>query len=166
MILFNGNSATSTVFYTNDSRWWFRLDSNSRRRVQSPPSSSARRPGSNNHTHLDPLKTHQTPQPNPKPPNHKEKHRGGHTSEPETTSPQRKQPENRSTPIRFQEKTQAIPRKTKANPHAHTTHRGEGGGVTHRNLIKPLTHERSPKITPLPSNSAQKRAPKQRIPTQ
>ena len=43
--------------------------------------------------------------------------------------------------------------------------KGEGG-VTHLNVKNPPTHERNPKITHLPSDSAQKRAPKQRIPTQ
>jgi len=52
---------------------------------------------------------------------------GGHTSIREYQSIQQTEPENPSSTIRFQSKTQAIPRKTKANPHTHTTKGGRGG---------------------------------------
>ena len=51
------------------------------------------------------------------------KGRGGHTSTREYSAIRRKEPENRSIPIRFQDKTQAIPRKTQGNskPPKYTT---------------------------------------------
>jgi hypothetical protein len=63
---------------------------------------------------------------------------GGHTPEPETTAPQRKQPKNRSTPIRFQKKPRQFREKPRPN-HTPTQRKG-GRGRSYIGTRKTLHH--------------------------
>jgi len=80
-----------------------------------------------NHKNTPNIKTNQKNNPPPTPENIE----GGHTSTRETTSPQQKEPEKHTSPIRFQSKTQAIPRKPQAKSYPTKTSipkKGGGGG--------------------------------------
>jgi len=97
---------------------------------------------------------HRLPQTYEKNQAHKQNRRGGHTSACENNAIRRKEPENTSLRHRFQDKTQAIPRKTQAKT-PHPTGRGEGGVM--RLTVETTTFDkRSPQTTPIAIEPYQK----------
>ena len=71
---------------------------------------------------------------------------GGHTPEPETTAPQRKQPKKRTIPIGFQEK----PRQLRKKPRLNYAPAQRNGGVMHPHVKTPPNTGRNPKNTRKP----------------